>query len=221
MPRWPLCFLALLGVLLTSCGGQSASSLPDGAELLADSATAMRTVMSARVGIDVEGGLSGVPLRSAEGQLTRDGSASGTASLDMGQQLLELEFVIIGEDLYIRGPTGGFRRLSASSAFLAYDPTLILDPDRGVAGVLASGTAATTEAREQVGGVDSYRLRATFPSQTLGAFVPGLDQESTGQVWIAAEGFRLVQARFPTTDDTVITLRFSDYNAPANITAPN
>lgn len=220
MRHWRLCLLALLAVLLTSCGGPDEASLPAGAGLLADSAKAMRTVRSARVGIGIEGQLSGVPLKSAEGLLTNEGSARGTASLDMGQQLLELEFVIIGDDLYLRGPTGGFRKLSASSAFLAYDPTLILNPDRGIAAVLASATTARTETREQVDGVDSYRLQATFPRQALGAFAPRVDRDSTGQVWIATEGLRLVKARFPTSDDTTITLRFSDYDTPASITAP-
>lgn len=219
MLRWGV--LLVVAVLVVSCGGGSAGPLPEGAGLLADSATAMRTVLSVRIALNVEGELlPKVPLKSAEGQLTKDGSARGTASVDMGRQLLDVEFVILGADLYIRGPTGGFRKTSASSTFLAYDPRVILDPNRGVAAVLASGTAATTEAREQVGGVDSYRLRATFSGQLLSAFVPDTSQELTGQVWIAAEGFRLVQAQFPITADTLVTFRFSDYDAPANITAP-
>jgi len=129
-------------------------------------------------------------------------------------------FVIIGTDLYLRGPTGGFQKLSTSSAFLVYDPTVILDPNRGVAAVLAGGTAATTEAREQVEGVDSYRVQATFPGQTLSAVAPGVTEDSTGQMWIATDGFRLVQARFTLTDNAVITVRFSDYDAPADITPP-
>lgn len=207
--------------LVVSCGGGNTGPLPDGAGLLADSATAMRTVQSAQISLEVEGELlPKVPLKSAQGQLTRDGSARGTASVDMGRQLLEVDFVIIGEDLYIGGLPGGYRKTSASSTFLAYDPRVILDPNRGVAAVLASGTAATTEDREEVDGVDSYRLRATFPGQLLGAFVPDTNQELTGQVWIATEGFRLVQAQFPITADTLVTFRFSDYDAPADITAP-
>ncbi|MGH8922093.1 MAG: LppX_LprAFG lipoprotein, partial [Actinomycetes bacterium] len=139
----------------------------------------------------------------------------------MGQQILEVEFVIIGTDLYLRGPTGNFRKLSTSSVFSSYDPTVILDPNRGIAAVLANSTEATTEAREQVDGVDSYRLEATFPGNILATFMPGANQETTGQVWLATEGSRLVQARFPTSDGTTVTLRLSDYNAPADITAPS
>lgn len=215
--------VALFTALLTSCGGltpaENSPPLPDGAGLLADSAAAMRTATSTRVGIDVEGELPGVPIKSAEGQLSKDGLAKGTASLDMGEQLYEIAFVITGADLYFRGPTGDFRKLSRSSAFLVYDPTVILDPKQGIAAALAAGTAAKTEAREQVGGVDSFRVQARFPGQSLDKLVPGFAQDSDSRVWIAADGFRLVQAQFPTTGGT-LTFRFSDYDAPVDISAP-
>lgn len=229
MPRRHLRLFALLAALitalLTSCGGADAGRtepppLPDGPSLLADSAEAMRKVTSTRVGINVEGELPGVPIKSAEGQLTNEGEAEGTATLDMGQQLYEVTFVILGKDLYLRGPTGGFKKLSTSSAFLVYDPTVILDPERGVAGVLGSGAAAKTEGREEIGGQDTYRVQTTFSGQSLGTVVPGLTQDVTSTVWIAADDSRLVQARFP-TDDGAVTFRFSDFNAPADITAPN
>lgn len=220
MLRWG--FLLVCAVLVGSCGSTAGgASLPEGAGLLADSATAMQTVMSARLSLEIEGELlPNAPIKSAEGLLTREGAARGTALVDLGRQSLDVDFVILGEDLYLKGPTGDFRKTSASSAFLAYDPRVILNPDRGVAAVLAGGTAVTTEAREEIGGVDSYRVQATFTGQTLSAFVPDSNQAITGQVWIAAEGFRLVQARFPITADTVVTFLFSDYNTPADITAP-
>ncbi|HEU0088313.1 MAG TPA: LppX_LprAFG lipoprotein [Pseudonocardiaceae bacterium] len=222
MSRRLLPLLALLAVLcstlLTSCG-QREESLPPAAGLLAESAAAMRTVTSTRVDLDVHGELPGVPLKSAAGQLTREGAAQGTASLDMGEQPFEVDFIILGQELYLRGPTGGFRKLATSSAFLVYNPTVILDPNRGIAAVLASGTEASTEAREPVGGVDSYRVQAKFPRQSLDKLVPGYTPDSVSRVWIAAAGFRLVQAEFPTTGGTV-SFRFSNYNAPADIRPP-
>lgn len=210
--------VALFTALLASCGGPD-KSLPDGAGLLAESAAAMRETTSARAALDVDGELPGVPLASAEGVLTRDGSVEGTAAVDMGEQLLELTFVIVGEDLYLRGPTGDFRKMSTSSAFLVYDPRVILDPERGMAAVLAAGTEAETQAREQVGGVDTFLVQAQFPGRALDELVPGFAADQDSRVWIAADDFRLVQAEFPTTDGTV-TFRFSDYNAPVDITAP-
>ncbi|HEU0088252.1 MAG TPA: LppX_LprAFG lipoprotein [Pseudonocardiaceae bacterium] len=231
MPRRHLRLLALLAALTTallaSCGAPPAPqapqdappALPDGARLLADSAQAMRTVTTTRVGITVQGALPGLPIQAAEGQLTRQGSAKGTATVDQLGQVVELDFVIIKDKLYVRGPTGGFQELPAATTGVVYDPSVILDPDRGIAAVLAGGAAATTEAREQVTGVDCYRVRASFSGRALGKLVPGLSQDSTGRMWIATDGLRLVQAHFPTPTGG-LTFQFSDFDAPVDITPP-
>ncbi|HEU0128108.1 MAG TPA: LppX_LprAFG lipoprotein [Pseudonocardiaceae bacterium] len=224
MPRRHLRLLALLAALvialITSCDSGQGADLPDGARLLADSATAMRTVTSARFNVDVQGNAPEIPFQSAQGQLTRQGSVKGTVNRNQGGQIVELEVVVVDEQLYLRGATGPFLKLPASNLSGIYDPRLILDPDRGIAAVLASATDASTEAREQAAGVDSYRVEANFPAQPLGALLPGpQDEPKTGTVWIAAQDFRLVQARFPASDGT-ITVRFSEYDAPAEITAP-
>ncbi|MGH3873323.1 MAG: LppX_LprAFG lipoprotein [Pseudonocardiaceae bacterium] len=225
MPRRQLQVLAVLAALaitlITSCGtgAEQRLALPDGARLLADSATAMQTVTSTRFTLDVGGNVPGIPLRSADGRLTKEGSAKGTAKLNQGTQVVELEFVILGETIYLRPPTGPVQKLPLSLAGAVYNPSVILDPDRGVAAVLASGKEPTTEAREQANGVDSYRVRVNFPAQPLSTLIPGPAQDKTGQVWIAVDGSRLVQAQFPATDGT-ITVRFSEYDVPVEITAP-
>jgi lipoprotein LprG len=210
--------------LITSCDAsvEQEAGLPDGTRLLADSATAMRTVTSTRFNVDVKGNALEIPFRSATGQLTREGAAQGTVQRDQGGQVVELTVVVLGDKLYVRGATGPFLKLDASNLSAFYDPRPILDPDRGIAAVLASGREATTEAREQVGGVDTYRLQVNFPVQPLGTLLPGPDQEDkTGQIWIAVQGSRLVQAQFPATDpESTITIRFSEYDVPVDITAP-
>jgi lipoprotein LprG len=227
MPRRHLRLLALLAALVialvTSCDGstEQQAGLPDGAQLLADSATAMRTVTSTRFNVDVQGNAPEIPFQSAQGWLTREGSVKGTVKSNQGGQITEHEVVVLGDQLYYRGVTGPFLKLSASTLSAFYDPRLILDPNRGVAAVLTSGKEATTETREQVGGVDSYRVRVNFPAQPLDAILPGppLDQDTIGHVWITAQDSRLVQARFPASDGT-ITVRFSEYDVPVEITAP-
>ncbi|MGH3933904.1 MAG: LppX_LprAFG lipoprotein [Pseudonocardiaceae bacterium] len=216
-------FAALVIALITSCGGSAERTvaLPDGTRLLADSAAAMRTVTSTRFNVDVLGNVPEIRLRSATGQLTQEGSAKGTASLEQGDQVVELEFVILGDTLYLRPPTGPVQKLPLSLAGAVYDPSVILNPERGVAAVLVSGQGATTEAREQIAGVDSYRLKVNFPAQPLSTLIPGPPRDKTGQIWIAVQGSRLVQAQFPAADpEGTITVRFSDYDLPVEITAP-
>jgi lipoprotein LprG len=186
--------MSLLITLVAACGSTGlTANLPQGPTVLADSAKAMRTVNTTRFAFDVQGNAPGVQLRSAAGQLTKD--------------------------LYLRPPTGPVQKLPLSFAGSVYDPSIILNPDRGIAAALASGKDASTQAREQVDGVDTYRVQVTFPTQPLGALVPGLAPDKPSDVWVAVQGSRLIKAQFP-TDTGGITAHFSDYDAPAQITAP-
>jgi len=221
MMRLVALFAVLIIALVTSCTTtqEQKTTLPQGTALLADSAKAMRAVTTTHFAVNIQGNAPTVQLRSADGRLTREGSAQGTARVDEGRQTLELQFVIIGQTLYLRPPTGPVQQLPLSFAGTLYDPSLILNPDRGIAAALASGTGATTEAREQVDGVDSYRLRVQFPAQPLGPLVPGLAPDKTSEIWVTAQGSRLVKAQFPTTYGTA-TVQFSDFDAPVEITPP-
>jgi lipoprotein LprG len=225
-------FATLIIALITSCGASGeqktaglpspiAPTLPNGATLLTASAAAMRTVTTARFVVDVQGDAPTVQFRSAEGQLTREGSAKGTAKLDEGRQILELPFVIIGQTLYLHPPTGLVERLPASVLSEYFDPRAILDPDRGLASVLTSGQGATTKDREQVDGVDSYRVTVTFPPQPLHTLAPGLrlTPDKPSEIWVAAQGSRLLKAQVPTAYGTA-TVQLSDFDAPAEITPP-
>lgn len=214
--RFPLLAL-LLALLVSGCTG--GDDLPDGEKLLTRSADVMAVVETARFALDVQGTVAGFSVRGANAQLTRGGDAAGTVTLDQGGQVAELQFVLIGDKLYVQGPTGGFQQLPASMASSIYDPAVVLDAERGIPALLRSGTDAVTEARETVGGVDTYRVRARFPAPALSQLIPGVEQDTTGQVWIGVEKSRLVQARFPLPQGTA-TVRLSEFDAPADITPP-
>ncbi len=216
--------MSLIIAVVTACGGSIGSggqtaNLPQGATVLADAAKAMRGVNTPHFAFDVQGDTPGVQLRSADGQLTREGSAKGTAKVDEGRQLLELQFTIIGQDLYLRPPTGPVQKLPLSFAGSVYDPSVILNPDKGIAAALASGKDVSTEEREQVDGVDTYRLKVTFPAQPMGALVPGLALDKASDIWVAVQGSRLIKAQFPTATGNV-TAHFSEYDVPVQITPP-
>jgi lipoprotein LprG len=214
---------ALIMTLIASCGGtnqQQEAALPDGNRLLADSAAAMRTVRTAHFTISAQGNTPGITLRFADGQLTGQGSAKGIARMDQGGQVVEHQFVIINNTLYLREPNGDYQKLPSSVGSAVYDPSVILNPDRGIAAVLASGKDATTQAREPLAGVDTYRVKATFPKESLGKLVPGVSEDTKGDVWIATQGLRLVEAQFR-LGGGLISTHFSDYDAPVTINAPN
>ena len=199
--------------------------LPAADTLLREAATAMRAVESVRMTIEITGKPGGVPLRRVEGQLAKAGNATGKVQLDQAGTLSELEFVVIGSTAYIKGPTGGWQSVPLAVASTVYDPSAILDPQRGIAKLIETASGAEAEAREEVGGVDTYRVAASFGSTVIAALVPGYGVGASGQLWIGTENKLPVQIKLqmPATEAgeaSTVTVKLSDYNAPANISAP-
>jgi lipoprotein LprG len=228
MPRSPRLFAALVTVVaLTACTSHSVSgtALPDGGQLLLASANAMRDVKTAHFTLDVQGSPAGLTVHHAEGSLTKEGAAKGTATIDELGATVEVEFVVVDRKVYLKGPTGGFQEIPSTMAASVYDPSAILDPDRGVSKLLTVLKDAHTEAKESVAGQDAYRVAVTPTPGSLDALIPGVGDKVTGKLWIAADSKRLVKAVFtvPATGSDkggVITLTFSDYDAPVSISAP-
>src|SRR5262249_19146324 len=131
----------------------STSNLPDGSTLVSQASTAMTTVETAHITIDTSGKVGTIPLRTAEGDLKKDDNSKGSIKLLALGQVVQLDFVVIGDAFYIKGLTGGWQKASAAEVASFYDPSGILDPNRGVAKVLATATDAKTEATETVNGV--------------------------------------------------------------------
>lgn len=229
-----LAVLATSGALLGAAGctgddagGGDADSLPDATALLRDSATAMGEVQTLAFHLDIDGTVPGVGISSADGLLTSDGAVSGTGALITGDATSEIEFVILGERLYLKGPTGGFQELPSSVAATVYDPSRILDPELGVPALLAGASAATTKAADEVDGADAYCIEATLAKEDLGVLLPQVAGDLTGLLWVAADDpKRLLKATVEVPADeggepATVTLTLTDFDEPVEITPPN
>ncbi|GIM91933.1 LppX_LprAFG lipoprotein [Paractinoplanes toevensis] len=203
----------------TSGSTAPAANLPAGDALVKESATAMREIRTAQFLITAEGEVAGLSLRRAEGTLTKEGSAKGTAQVEQSGAAVELEFVIVGDKLYLKGPTGGYQALPLTLAANVYDPSAILDPERGIAKVLGSATGATTEASEQVDGKDAWRVAVTTTGTDLAGLIPGLTGSIPAKLWIADADKRLLKAAFTLSGGTA-TVTFKEFDAPVTISAP-
>ncbi|MEV7007566.1 LppX_LprAFG lipoprotein [Streptosporangium sp. NPDC051022] len=207
--------------LITACGGGDASdgaAPPAGAELVRKAAEAMRTVKTVTFGLETEG-TPPVPVRKASGRLSGTGDADGTIQLDVMGSLQEISFVLIGETVHFKGVTGGFQKMSRGQLAAIYDPSAVLDPDKGVVRLLGSALNPRTEAAEKIDGTDAYRVAATLPQEVLSTVVPGLKENVDGRLWIDRATSRLLKADLPLTGGKVI-VAFHDYDAPVQITAP-
>ncbi|MEU4832066.1 LppX_LprAFG lipoprotein [Streptosporangium sp. NPDC023615] len=212
---------ALLLVAACSGGGAptgTAAPLPSGPELVGKSAETARAAKSLAFAMDTEG-TPPVQVKKASGRLTGAGDADGTIQVDVLGSLQEITFVLIGETVHFKGVTGGFQKMSRSQLASIYDPSAILDPERGVVRLLTTAVNPKTQAAETLDGAVTYRVTATLSQQVLATMVPGIAQNVDATLWIDKATGRLLKADLPLTGGKVI-VTFGDYDVPVQITAP-
>jgi lipoprotein LprG len=221
--------LLVLLVAVSGCSGSSGTPTaasttappPTASEILAASAAAMAEVKSAAFSLTVDGQLPSVTVQSAKGVLNADGDAQGTAAIVQFGQLIEVEFVLAGGQLYIKGVTGGFTQVPASLAGSVYDPSAILDPARGVAKVISSVQSATIADSEG----DSWLISGSVPAEVAAGLVPGITDDVTALLTISKGSSELTSADL-TLDGAdgkpaTVKVELSDFNEPVSISPPN
>ncbi|HWM01250.1 MAG TPA: LppX_LprAFG lipoprotein, partial [Actinophytocola sp.] len=181
MRRILVASLAFIAAVTTACSsdeGGGDSSLPDAAGLLSDAAESTAKITSAHFTLTVNGTVPGLDVESAEGDLTREGGGAGAAQGSVKMMLLgnlfEGDFVIVDDKAFVKGPTGDYQELPAALIVNLYDPAAILDPERGIANVLANVREPATEATEDVDGVACYRVKGKASKDVVANLVPGV-----------------------------------------------
>jgi len=218
--------LSLLAIVVSGCSKKdeptpTPSALPNGATLLAEAAATMTTVKTAHFALTVDGDIENLAISKAEGDLTREGNAKGTATLTQSGLKVETEFVIVGQDAYLKGPTGGFTKVPLAFAATVYDPSAILDPSRGVVNLLKAAKNPQTVAQEG----NAYKVTFEPDATALQAVVPTKVTGVTAAVWVDATTKQLTKGQFtvPASGGKpggTITVVFSNFDASVTISAP-
>src|SRR5258706_12457230 len=186
--------LAVVSVALAGCSSKTDKkgdpktadpNLPAAEGLLKDSSTAMGGIKTAKFLITADGTIAGVALKRADGVLTKEGNAQGTAQVEQMGTTVELAFTIVGQTMWLKGPTGDYQQLPLALAASVYDPSAILDPERGIAKVLATATDAKTEASDSVDGKPAWRVAAKASAAELVTIVPGVTGTIPSKAWIS------------------------------------
>jgi lipoprotein LprG len=215
----------LLAVTLAGCSKKSDPNLPSGASLVTDAATKTKNLKSAHIKIETDGDVGSLPLRRAEGDLVRSGDAKGSIQLSQFGVLIQYDFVVVNKDIYLKGVTGGFQKVDAATAASIYDPSAVLDPDRGIAKLLATATNPKTEARETVDGKDTYRVSVNLDPTVVSNLVPGVTGTVTGKLWLDVKTKDLVKAVLTVPGGTAakpatVTISESNVDVPVTVSAP-
>jgi lipoprotein LprG len=210
----------------TSGGSANTTNLPAASTLLASAGNSTRSVSSVHFSIVVHGTLAGVPIQNADGDLNSQGQATGSAKIALLGQLTQVDFVLVNRTFYIKGPTGGYQKIAASIAGNLFDPTAILDPNRGIAKVLTQTQGAQTQGRESVNGIDCYRITGKVDKGVVSALIPGIGQNVDATLWVSADNKNLpVKAEFAVPGSgggqgATVDVTFSNFNQPVTVTAP-
>lgn len=225
-----LAALTILTVALAGCTKKTPATidpaqLPAGAQLMIDGDKAMSDVKSAHFVIAADGKINGLALSKAEGDLTREGNAKGTATVDQSGLKIEAAFVIIDQSLYLKLATGGYQKLPLAIAATVYDPSAILDPQRGAAKLLRTAKSPKTLAKEQVNGKDAYKVSFEPDTVALSALIPTTATGVTGLVWLDVETKKISKAEFTipasgSNPQGIVTVTFTNYDAAVSISAP-
>jgi lipoprotein LprG len=193
--------------------------------LVSEAATATDALKSAHLKIDSEGEVGSLPMRRAEADLLRSGDAKGTIQVGQFGTLVDLEFVILADAIYLKGVTGGWQKLPSAEAASIYDASAILDPNRGISKLLRTAKEPSTEAKESVDGKDAYRVAVKLDSTAVSALVPGVEGEVAGKLWIDAQAKHLLKAVLTlpgaaTGKPGTVTLNVTAIDVPVTISAP-
>jgi lipoprotein LprG len=218
--------LALALAVAAGCsgGGGGSENNPPGGTLLQQAATATRAVTSLAFSLRTSGDPD-VKVDSADAKLLRNGNAQGSVKVTQLGLPIQLDFVVLGKTVHLRGLTGGWQRQPLSRVAGIYDPSAVLDPDRGLVQLLSTAKNPTTKGRQKVTGQDCYRVDATLAQGPLSRLVPGISADTPAELFIAKADHRVLRADVKVPSKSAgktgtATVAFTDFNKPFSITAP-
>jgi lipoprotein LprG len=214
---------ALLLIAGCSSSTKSEQPLPDAATLLKDSNQTTRKFQSVHLVLTVTGKIAQLPIETLTGDLTNTPAvaAQGKASIiAFGQTFKDVDFVVTDGNLYGALTPGSFTNFGPAADI--YDVSKILNPDVGLANVLANFTDAKSDGRENIGGVDTVRITGTVSAEAVNGLA---NLGATGPVpataWIKEDGdHELMQAKLEPSPGNSVQMTLSDWGKSVTVTKP-
>lgn len=210
-------------LLISGCSKKASEPLPEAAGLVQQSIEATKKLSSAHLEIAVTGKIDGLPLKTLSGDLTNVPSVAvkGKSTISMGGSDVDVELVVLDGTLYAALTPNNW--LDMGPAVDIYDPSVILNPDAGLANMLANVTNAASEASEDVGGVPTVRITGEVGAAAVNKLIPQLKASGPlpATVWIEKDApHQLVQAKVDQGAGNSVSLTLSEWDKPVTVTKP-
>jgi len=197
--------------------------LPDAATLLKDSNTATRALKSIHLDLTVEGEIKNFPIKTLSGDLAQAPAvaAQGNTKLTFQGSDVDAKFVVIDSNLYVALSGDSF--IDKGPAADVYDISAILNPDKGLANVLANFSDPKSESTETINGIETVKVTGQVSAEAVNSIAPPIAATGPipGTAWIEKDGqHRLVQAKLQPSDGTSVQMTLSDWDKPVTVTKP-
>ena len=218
-------FVTLLAaaLLVSGCSKKSSEPLPDAAGLLQQSIQTTKALNSAHLEIVVNGKIDGLPVKKLSGDLTNVPAVaiSGSSTISMGGSEVDIELVVLDGTLYAALTPNSW--LDMGPAVEIYDPSVILNPDAGLANMLAAISDPKSEGVETIGGVSTVKITGKVGADAVNKLIPQL--KATGPIaataWIEKDApHQLVQAQVDQSEGNSVLLTLSEWDKPVTVTKP-
>jgi lipoprotein LprG len=223
-----LAALSAAVALIAGCSSKSSDGdpLPDAKTLVQQSASITKNVKSAHLDLSVAGKIQGLPLKTLTGDLTTDPTTAGkgNAKILFGGNEIDADFVIIDGELFTTALTPGkWDDVGKAADIVHYDPSSILNPDTGLANLLANLSNPKAEGREPIGGQSTIRISGTVSADAINKLASPLNasQPLPTTVWILENGdHQLAQVKIDKGSGNSVQMTLSNWNKPVQVDKP-
>ncbi len=220
-----LAALSITAALVGACSSSSKKSsapLPDAATLLKQSSQSTKAVKSVHLVLSTTGKIQGLPIKTLTGDLTTTPTAAkGSAKITFAGSDIDADFVVFDTILYAALTPNKWSDFGPAADI--YDPSSILNPDTGLANILANVTDDKVEGRETVNGQNTVRVTGKVSELAINKLADQLKatQPLPTTVWIQETGdHQLVQAKLDQSAGNSILMTLSNWNAPVQVSKP-
>jgi lipoprotein LprA len=209
-----------------SASTTSASANADAASLVQHSADAMKQLTGVHMSLVVQGNIPNLSVSKVDADLSDTPKAvgNGTATVKIGNASVDAKFVFVDGHLYSDAAKPGSFTDYGDGASI-YPVSVMLDPNKGIANLLAKLSNPTNAGSDTINGVQTTKITGTSSSNDVATIsgsriAPAKATTVPTTVWIATDGsYHAVQVEIDPPGGSV-TATFSDWNKQVTATKP-
>lgn len=208
-------------------GSTANATSAEAATLLKQAADVMRKTTGMHVAVAVDGEVPNIRVTKLDGDIstTPQTVATGVATVLVGSESQEAKFVFVDGHLYSDlGQPGSYTDFGNGASI--YNVSVLLDPDKGLANLLANLKNGAVAGTQQVNGISTTKITGNSSASDIATLAgTRVTDENVSTVpttvWTASDGSsHLVQIQISPTANTSVTLTMSDWGKQVTATKP-